>query len=130
MSVVNAGIVIDVSEMNQVEIDHKLGTVTVQTGLCDFALYETLGSEGGNGTRGLCPTTGIAGLTLGGGQSIVARSLGLTCDNLLGLEMVNANGRVLRADADHNADLFWASRGGWRRKFWHLYYLSLPYTPH
>ncbi|MFB9762542.1 FAD-binding oxidoreductase [Ectobacillus funiculus] len=112
LSVVNAGIVIDVSEMNQVEIDHKLGTVTVQTGLCDFALYETLGSEGVMVPGGLCPTTGIAGLTLGGGQSIVARSLGLTCDNLLGLEMVNANGRVLRADADHNADLFWASRGG------------------
>lgn len=112
LSVVDAGIVIDVSEMTRVEIDHKHDTVTVQTGLRDFALYETLGSEGLMVPGGLCPTTGIAGLTLGGGQSIVARTLGLTCDNLLELEMVNANGRVLHANADHNADLFWASRGG------------------
>ncbi|MEI4828619.1 FAD-binding oxidoreductase [Bacillus sp. FJAT-53711] len=112
LSVVDAGIVIDVSEMNRVEIDRKLDTVTVQTGLRDFALYETLGAKGLMVPGGLCATTGIAGLTLGGGQSIVARSLGLTCDNLLELEMVNANGRVLRANADHNSDLFWASRGG------------------
>ncbi|MGG2091702.1 FAD-binding oxidoreductase [Bacillus sp. S13(2024)] len=112
LSVVDAGIVIDVSEMNRVDIDCKRGTVTVQTGLRDFALYETLGDEGLMVPGGLCATTGIAGLTLGGGQSIVARSLGLTCDNLLELEMVNANGRVLRANADHNSDLFWASRGG------------------
>ncbi|KQL51289.1 FAD-dependent oxidase [Heyndrickxia shackletonii] len=112
LSVVNAGIVIDVSEMNRIDIDHKRGTVTVQTGLRDIVIYETLGSEGLMVPGGLCPTTGIAGLTLGGGQSIAARTLGLTCDSLLELEMVNANGEVLHANADHNADLYWASRGG------------------
>jgi FAD/FMN-containing dehydrogenase len=112
LSVVDAGIVIDVSEMKQVEVDHKRGTATVQTGLRDFALYETLGAEGLVVPGGLCPTTGVAGLTLGGGASALARPWGLTIDHLLELEMVDADGRVLHASADHNADLFWASRGG------------------
>mgnify|MGYP002399085096 CR=1 FL=1 len=112
LSVVDAGIVIDVSEMTRVEVDHKRGTATVQTGLRDFALAEALGSEGLAVPNGLCPTTGIAGFTLGGGQSALSRPYGLIIDNLLELEMVDANGRVLCANADHNADLFWASRGG------------------
>lgn len=112
LSVVDAGIVIDVSEMTRVEIDHKRGTATVQTGLRDFALAETLGSEGLAVPNGLCASTGIAGFTLGGGQSALSRPFGLLIDNLLELEMVDANGRVLRANADHNTDLFWASRGG------------------
>jgi FAD/FMN-containing dehydrogenase len=112
LSVVDAGIVIDVSEMNQVDVDHRRGTVTVQTGLRDFALYETLGREGLVVPGGLCPTTGIAGLTLGGGASALARPYGLTIDHLLDLEMVDADGRVRRANADRHADLFWASRGG------------------
>ncbi len=112
LSVVDDGIVIDVSEMHQVEIDHKHGTVTIQTGLRDLALYEVLGSEGLVVPGGLCPTTGIAGFTLGGGQSSLARPYGLIIDNLLELEMVDANGRVLHANANQHADLFWASRGG------------------
>lgn len=112
LSVVDAGIVIDVSEMTQVEVDRKHGTATVQTGIRNFALYEALGSEGLVVPSGVCATPGIAGVTLGGGHSILSRPWGLTLDNLLELEMVNANGDVLYANADHNADLFWASRGG------------------
>ncbi|MDR3540217.1 MAG: FAD-binding oxidoreductase [Desulfosporosinus sp.] len=112
LSVVDAGIVIDVSEMTQVKVDRKRGTATVQTGLRNFALYKTLGSEGLVVPSGVCPTPGIAGVTLGGGHSILSRPWGLTLDNLLELEMVDANGCVLHADADHHADLFWASRGG------------------
>ena len=112
LSVVDAGIVIDVSEMTQVDVDHECDTATVQTGLRDFALAETLGSEGLAVPNGLCPSTGIAGFTLGGGQSILSRPYGLIIDNLLELEMVDANGCVLHASADDNSDLFWASRGG------------------
>lgn len=67
LSVVNAGIVIDVSEMKRVEVDRKRGTVTVQTGLRDFELAEILGPQGLVVPPDLCPTTGIAGYTLGGG---------------------------------------------------------------
>jgi FAD/FMN-containing dehydrogenase len=112
LSVVDAGIVIDVSEMKQVEVNHKRDIATIQTGLRDFELYEALGSEGLAVPGGLCPSTGIAGFTLGGGQSILSRPYGLIIDNLLELEMVDANGRVLYANADQHSDLFWASRGG------------------
>jgi FAD/FMN-containing dehydrogenase len=112
LSVVDAGIVIDVSEMTQVDVDRKSGTVTVQTGIRNFALYEALGAEGLVVPSGVCRTPGIAGVTLGGGHSILSRPWGLTLDNLLGLEMVDANGCVCRANADQRADLFWASRGG------------------
>lgn len=112
LSVVDAGIVIDVSEMTQVEVDHDCDTVRVQTGLRNFDLYRKLGAEGLVVPSGVCATPGIGGVTLGGGHSILSRPWGLTLDNLLELEMVDANGCVIHANADHNSDLFWASRGG------------------
>lgn len=112
ISVVDAGIVIDVSEMKGLEVDRKHGTATVQTGLRDFQLTEALNSLGLVVPPGLCATTGIAGFTLGGGQSSLSRPWGLAIDNLLEVEMVDANGCVIHASANHNADLFWALRGG------------------
>lgn len=98
--------------MTQTDIEYRCGTATVQTGIRNFALYKTLGSEGLVVPSGVCPTPGIGGVTLGGGHSILSRPWGLTLDHLLELEMVDANGNVLHASADHNPDLFWASRGG------------------
>ena len=111
-SVLNAGIVIDLSEMTQADIKRRRGTVTVQTGIRNISLYKTLGAEGLVVPSGVCPTPGIGGVTLGGGHSILSRPWGLTLDHLLELEMVDANGNVIHASADHNVDLFWASRGG------------------
>lgn len=110
-SLLDAGIVIDLSEMTQVDIEYKCGTVTAQTGLRNNALYKTLGAEGLVVPSGVCPTPAIGGVTLGGGHSILSRPWGLTLDHLLELEMVDANGNLIHANADHNADLFWASRG-------------------
>lgn len=112
LSVVDAGIVIDVSEMKRVELDGKSDIVTVQTGLRDFELAEELGKKGLVVPTGLCPTTGIGGYTLGGGQSSLSRQWGLAIDSLLGVEMVDANGCILYADDEHHYDLFWALRGG------------------
>lgn len=113
LSVLNAGIVIDVSEMNNVEdVDTKCNTATVQTGIRNMALYEELWHKGLVVPSGVCPTPGIGGVTLGGGHSILSRPWGLTLDNLLELEMVDADGRVIHANENHNSDLFWASRGG------------------
>lgn len=117
LSVVDNGLVIDVSDMKRVEVDSQSGTVTVQTGLRDFQLAEALGAKGLVVPPGLCPTTGIAGFTLGGGQSSLSRPWGLATDNLIEAEMVDANGRVLRANANHNDDLFWALRGGGNGNF-------------
>ncbi|MFL0198168.1 FAD-binding oxidoreductase [Clostridium sp. WILCCON 0269] len=113
LSVINAGIVIDVSEMNKVkEVERKCNTVTVQTGIRNIALYNALWSERLVVPSGVCATPGIAGVTLGGGHSILSRQWGLTLDNLLELEMVDADGQVIHANANHHSDLFWASRGG------------------
>lgn len=112
LSVENAGIVIDVSEMRQLEVNRRSGIVTLGTGWRNVALTETLGSEGLVVPTGICATPAIAGLTLGGGHSILSRTWGLTQDHLLELEMVDANGRVIRANANDHSDLFWASRGG------------------
>jgi FAD/FMN-containing dehydrogenase len=112
LSLVDAGIIIDVSEMKQVEVDRKHDTATVGTGLKNIELYKALGSEGLVVPSGICPTPAIGGVALGGGHSILSRPLGLTIDNLLELEMVDANGRIIRANDSKNSDLFWASRGG------------------
>ena len=77
-----------------------------------YPLYEALWQHRVTVPGGSCPTVGIAGLTLGGGLGLLGRNRGLTCDNLLALEMVDAQGQVLCANADKNEDLYWASRGG------------------
>ncbi|MGW6191181.1 FAD-binding oxidoreductase [Bacillus cereus] len=111
LSVNNAGIVIDVSEMKQLGIDHNGETVTIGTGWRNLSLTETLAAEGLVVPSGVCPTPGIAGVTLGGGHSILSRPWGLTLDHLIELEMVDANGCIVRANANHNSDLYWAYRG-------------------
>ena len=63
-------------------------------------------------TGGVVSTTGIAGLTLGGGIGWLGRTHGLSCDNLLSVDIVTADGQLRTASADEHADLFWAVRGG------------------
>lgn len=111
LSASDGGIVIDVSRMKQVRLAGKYGVATVQTGATNIDLYRILGAEGLVVPGGVCPTTGIAGVTLGGGHSMLSRPWGLTLDHLLALEMVDANGCILHASADQHADLFWAYRG-------------------
>ncbi len=111
LSSVDGGIVIDTSEMKQTRMDSRHGIAIVQPGVTNIDSYHILGSEGLVVPGGVCPTPCIAGVTLGGGHSMLARQWGLTLDHLLELEMVDANGCVLRASADRHADLFWAYRG-------------------
>ena len=66
---------------------------------------------------GLCPTVGVAGLTLGGGIGYSSRKHGLMCDNVISFEVVDANGQVIIADSVTNSDLYWALRGGGHGSF-------------
>src|SRR5262249_51234545 len=75
-------------------------------------LYDALWEHKSVVPGGSCATVGVAGLTLGGGFGLLARHMGLTCDNLLGLKMVDAHGKIVEADEKTNPDLFWACRGG------------------
>jgi hypothetical protein len=112
LSQVNGGIVVDVSEMKKIKLNKKNGTVIVETGNRVGRIANTLAAQGFIAPFGDSPSVGIGGITLGGGIGPLQRTIGLICDNLIGLEMVDAKGRVIRANKNRNADLLWASRGG------------------
>jgi hypothetical protein len=109
---VNDGIVIDLSEMKGIHIDPVKRTAKIQAG-CTLGEVDKATHEHGLALpTGVVSTTGIGGLTLGGGIGYLSRKGGLTIDNLLESEMVLANGKKVSAGKDSYPDLFWAIRGG------------------
>ena len=111
-SVCDAGVVIDLSRMKRIEVDPVRRIARAQAGLNLGEFDAATQSHGLATTMGVNADTGIAGLTLGGGFGRLGRKHGLTCDNLVAAEIVTADGRLLKANATENADLFWAIRGG------------------
>jgi FAD/FMN-containing dehydrogenase len=106
------GVVIDLSLMKAVDIDVRSRTVRVGGG-CTWGEVDRATGEYGLATpSGIISTTGVGGLTLGGGLGHLTRKYGLAIDNLIEAEVVLASGKRVRASADENADLFWAIRGG------------------
>ena len=112
LSQITGGIVIDVSEMKKIKLNKKSGTVVVGTGNTVGRIAHTLAGQGYMAPFGDSPTVGIGGITLGGGIGPLQRTVGLVSDNLIELEMVDAKGKIIRANKNRNADLLWASRGG------------------
>jgi FAD/FMN-containing dehydrogenase len=104
------GVVVDVSRMNRIRVHPRTATIGAGARLID--VYSALGAHGVTIPAGSCPTVGISGLTLGGGASYAGRKFGLTCDNVLGLTIVTADGNVLQCSPQKHADLYWACRGG------------------
>lgn len=115
-SAVDGGVIIDVSDMQEVEVDTRARQVTVQTGVTQDQVVEVLGERGFAIPTGAEVGVGVAGVTLGGGIGQLCRSLGVTSDSLMGLDIVIPEGergaRLVRADETQHADLLWASRGG------------------
>jgi hypothetical protein len=105
------GLVIDVSRMKGISVDTTTNTARVGAGAQLIDVYNVLGNNQRLLPGGSCPTVGIAGLTLGGGIGVFGRKYGLTSDNLLSVDIVTADGSILTADAQHHADLLWASQG-------------------
>ena len=106
------GVVIDLSALKDIEVDPQARTVRVGGG-CTWGEVDRATNEHGLATpSGIISTTGVGGLTLGGGLGHLTRKCGLTIDNLLEAEMVLASGERVRASADENPDLHWAIRGG------------------
>jgi FAD/FMN-containing dehydrogenase len=105
------GIVIDLSPMKNV-VDTERRTAVAGGGATWRDYDAATQAHGLASPGGAISTTGIAGLTLGGGFGWLSRSYGLACDNLVSAEVVTATGEVLRVNADENEDLFWAIRGG------------------
>lgn len=108
----DGGIVIDLSPMNNVTVDTRRRTAVAEGGATWRDYDAATQAHGLASPGGAISTTGIGGLTLGGGFGWLSRSYGLACDNLVSAEVVTATGEVLTANADENEELFWAIRGG------------------
>jgi FAD/FMN-containing dehydrogenase len=111
-AVTDGGVMISLADMRAVTVDPERRTLTAQGGATWAELNAAAGAHGMAVTGGAVSTTGIAGLTLGGGLGWLMAKHGLAADNLLGAELVTAAGEVLDVDAVSHPDLFWALRGG------------------
>lgn len=108
----DAGVMIDLSPMKGIMVDARARVARAQGGVLWREFNRETQAYGLATTGGVVATTGIAGLTLGGGLGWLMPKYGLALDNLLAAEMVLADGSIVRASADENADLFWGIRGG------------------
>jgi FAD/FMN-containing dehydrogenase len=110
-AVCDDGLVIDLSSMKGIWVEPAGQTVRAQAGLRLGEFDRETQRYGLATTLGVNTDTGISGLTLGGGYGWLAGKYGLACDNLIGAEVVTADGKILHCSAEHNADLFWGLRG-------------------
>jgi len=111
-STTDGGIVIDLRAMSKIDVDPDARTAWVQTGATAIQVTEALAKHGlviGFGDSG---SVGVGGITLGGGIGFLVRKFGMTIDSVIAAEVVTADGRHVRADAEQHPDLFWAIRGG------------------
>ncbi|REL33541.1 FAD-binding oxidoreductase [Rhodohalobacter sp. SW132] len=112
LALVDDGLVIDLSPMKGILIDAENRTACVEAG-CTWGEVDTATHDYGLATvSGVISTTGVGGLTLGGGHGYLTRKYGLTIDNLISANVVLADGKLVHADEKENADLYWALRGG------------------
>ncbi|MGE5135746.1 MAG: FAD-binding oxidoreductase [Gemmatimonadota bacterium] len=112
LAVTDGGLMIDLARMKGIRVDPATRTVWAQGGVTWKELNRAAAGHGLATTGGVVSSTGIAGLTLGGGEGWLMGKHGLTIDNLLAVEVVTADGQILTASARQNQDLFWALRGG------------------
>jgi len=110
-AVCDGGLVIDLSRMKKIGVNPDNRTAEAQPGLRLGEFDRETQRSGLATTLGVNTDTGISGLTLGGGYGWLGGKYGLACDNLIGAEIVTADGKVLECDEDRNADLFWGLRG-------------------
>src|SRR5918993_1552683 len=111
-SVSEGGIVLDLSEMKNLEVDTEGRTAWAQTGMTAGEYTAAVGAHGLATGFGDTGSVGIGGITLGGGVGFLVRKHGLTIDDVLAAEIVTADGELVYVDAERYPDLFWAIRGG------------------
>jgi len=111
-AVCEGGLMIDLSPMKSVRVDPARRTARAEAGLTWGEYNRETQAFGLASTGGVVSTTGIAGLTLGGGLGWLMGKHGLSCDNLLSADLVTADGEFMTASAERNPELFWGLRGG------------------
>src|SRR5438034_5863021 len=112
LGICDDGLVIDLSLMRYTHVDTEAGTILVGGGCTWGDVDHATHAFGLAVPSGIISTTGVGGLTLGGGIGHLTRKCGLTIDNLIGADVVLADGRLVTANERHHEDLFWALRGG------------------
>lgn len=105
----NRGVVVDLRPMASIRVAGPTATVGAGAALVD--VYAQLAARGVSVPAGSCPAVGLSGLVLGGGQGVVSRRYGLTCDRITAAQVVLADGRAVTASADDEPDLLWALQG-------------------
>jgi FAD/FMN-containing dehydrogenase len=111
-AICDGGIMIDLSPMKSIRVEPSRRTARAEPGVLLGEFDRETQAFGLATTAGVVSTTGVAGLTLGGGIGRLGRKYGLACDNLLNVDVVTADGRLLTASISENPDLFWGVRGG------------------
>jgi len=112
LALVDDGLVIDLSRMKRIQVDPARRVARAEPGLTIGEFTRALEPYGLLTPTGTCSGTGIGGMTLGGGIGWLTGRFGLAIDNVLSFEVVTAEGRLLKASAEENSDLFWGLRGG------------------
>lgn len=108
----SSGLVIDLRLMNKINLTSNADTAMVEGGARLGQVYTALSARQKAIPAGSCPSVGVSGHTTGGGYGLLARPFGLACDSLQAIEIVDAQGQILKASALQNQELFWACRGG------------------
>jgi FAD/FMN-containing dehydrogenase len=108
----DGAVVVDLSRLTGVEVDSHAERARLGAGTTVLPTYRALWPHRRAISGGTCPTVGITGLTAGGGLGFLSRRYGVTCDRLVEVEIVTADGKLLRASGNENQDLYWATRGG------------------
>jgi FAD/FMN-containing dehydrogenase len=109
--VLDDGLVLDLSQLRRVDVDPDAAVARVQGGATWFDFDSATQSHGLVAPGGVVGSTGVCGLTLGGGIGHLTAQHGLTCDNLVGAELVTPDGTIVRASSDEDAELLWGLRG-------------------
>lgn len=110
-------VVIDVSRIFSIELSSDKKTVKIGAGNNVHSVYQALYKEGLTIPLGSCPTVGVVGLALGGGVGFSTRKMGLSCDSITEIELINAQGKLIKASHDKYPDLFWACCGAGNGSF-------------
>jgi hypothetical protein len=111
-STLSNGVVLDLRNLRGVSVNRRAGTAAIGAGAQLIDVYTALARQGVTIPAGSCPSVGIGGHALGGGMGLAGRAFGLTTDNILGVQVVTADGRMRTVNARTDADLLWAMRGG------------------